>query len=118
MQLSDDLIAELQRWIPYAVRQILPRAAALPSTDGRDRLYRGNDYQEEITQSMLLKILEDKGERFEKAFEISKKCFINLVMKASRNLTKDYLRNDKEVPFSQLDAYDGNHEDTSEDDYN
>jgi hypothetical protein len=118
MQLSDDLIAELQRWIPYAVRQILSRNETKPSFDSGGNPYRGNDHQEEVTQSMLLKILVDRGGRFERAFEKSKKGFINLVMKASRDLTVDRLRKIKEVPFSQLDAYDGNHEDISEDDYN
>lgn len=118
MQLTDELVKEVQRSVKYAARGILGRGAVATDIDDHGMMYNGCDYLDEISQSMLLKILEDKGRRFEIAFEKGKIDFMNLVMRASRNLTKDYLRNAKEVPFSQLDAYDGDHEDTSEDDYN
>jgi hypothetical protein len=73
--------------------------------DSRGRLYNGCDYIDEITQSMLLKILIDKGGRFEKAFVLRKKGFMNLVMKATRDMTKNHIRDASyEVPCSQLDT--------------
>jgi hypothetical protein len=67
---------------------------------------------------MLLKILEDKGGRFEKAFKVGKKYFIGLVMKASRDATKNYLRDCREVPISQLDMGNDDQSSTEIDDYN
>ena len=113
MQLTDELIFEIERAVIYAARGILGYRSTMTYTDHRDRLYNGCDYLDEIKQSMLLKILEDKGGRFEKAFISSKKGFMNLVMKAARDLTKNYLRNAREVPCSQIDGYfsEGNDDD-------
>ena len=102
MRLTDELIIELQKAIPYAARGVLGHKAIMTHEDRYGRLYNGCDYIEEITQSMLLKILVDRGGRFEKAFTSGKKGFMNLVMKAARDLTKDHLRNAREVPCSQL----------------
>jgi len=119
MHLTDDLIARLQnKMIPHAIRGILGHKATMTHEDHHGRLYHGCDYMDEITQSMLLKILIDSGGRFEKAFKKSEKDFINLVMKASRNLTKDWIRNAREVPISQLDTDDDDQSDLEIDDYN
>lgn len=107
MRLTDEMIKELQKAIPYAARGILGHKSIMTHEDHRGRLYNGCDYIEEITQSMLLKILVDRGGRFEKALSSSKKGFMNLVMKAARDLTKNYLRDAREVPCSQLLTEDG-----------
>jgi len=102
VRLTDELVKELQNAISYAARGILGHKAIMTHKDRRGRLYNGCDYIDEITQSMLLKILVDRGGRFERAMESSKKDFMNLVMKSARNLTKDHLRDAREVPSSQL----------------
>ena len=105
MQLTDELIKELQRAIAYAARGVLGHKATMTHEDSRGRLYNGCDYIDEITQSMLLKILIDKGGRFEKAFVLRKKGFMNLVMRSARNMTKNHIRDASyEVPCSQLDT--------------
>ena len=105
VQLSDELIKELHKVIGYAARLVLDPKAAMTHEDSRGRLYNGCDYQEELIQSMLLKMLVDKGSRFERAYILGKKYFMNLVIRSARNMTIDYLRHEShEVPCSQVDT--------------
>lgn len=118
VQLTDDLIKELQKIIPYAVRGVLGYKSVMTHEDSHGRLYHGCDYIDEITQSMLLIMLEDKQQWFEKAAKRGKKSLMRLVVNASRNLTIDLLRKIKEVPISQLDTPDDDQGNDESDDYN
>lgn len=112
MKLDEALIKEIERSVIYAARSVFGHKAIKTHIDARGRVYNGCDYLEEIKQDMLLKILEDRSGSFEKAIVSSKKDFMNLVMRSARNLSKNQIRDAREIPFSQSDTdFSGEHED-------